>query len=151
VSVTLAFNLTAYTALARLEAAAGAIADTLMAGQQLLQWHEGRATALLGGSASGAAAGGSAGATLLARPPTAVRWFLDELAAGQGAAHVGRALTEDSEGAHPLLLRELTAWARVQEADAAALGGSAGGAAVAAAAALPPAVATAVTPTAAAR
>jgi hypothetical protein len=133
--VTLAFNLTAYTALTRLETAAGAVADALMSSQQLLQWHETRATAVLGGSGAAAAAAagsdtGSSGATVLGRAPTAVRWFLDELAAGQGAEHVRRALTEDSEGAHPLLLREIGAWQQVQDRDGAAAAAASGVAAL---------------------
>ena len=108
VAVTLAFSLSAYTALLRLEAQAGAVADALMSAQQLLLWHDARAAAVMG---SGSSAPGG-----LARAPTPVSWFIGELAAGQGVERVTRALEEDAT-AHALLLRELQAWLQQQERD----------------------------------
>jgi hypothetical protein len=118
VAVSLAFSLAAYTALLRLEAQAGAVADALMCAQQLLLWHEARASALTGGGGSAGGGAGQGGA--LQRAPTPVAWFVGELAAGQGPSRVRRAL-EDDASAHPSLLRELAAWQQLQERDGASL------------------------------
>ena len=140
VAVTLGFSLASYLALLRLEAQAGAVADALMSAQQVLLWHEARAAAVLGAPAKAGGAGAPA-ATLLARAPAPVAWFLAELAAAAaaqaggggggsagagaqgGAARLLRALEEDAAEAppHPLLARTLEAWARQQELDEAAL------------------------------
>jgi hypothetical protein len=116
VAVTLGFSLSAYTALLRLEAAAGAISDALMSAQQLLLWHETRAAAVLG-----AATDGGATASLLPRAPYFVQWFVAELGAGQGLDAVRRSLSEESETPpHVLLGKELDEWVKVEERDAAA-------------------------------
>lgn len=112
VAVTLAFSVTAYTALLRLEAQAGAVADALMSAQQLLLWHDARAAAAL----KPAAGGSSSSPGLLQRAPMPVQWFMAELLAGRGADRVQRALTEDST-AHSLLLREVDLWQQQHERD----------------------------------
>lgn len=117
VAVTLAFNLTAYTALLRLEAQAGAVADALMSAQQLLLWHEARALAALGSANSSTHSGA------LFSAPTPIRWFLGELAAGQGVDRVIEAVEGDAL-AHPLMLQVLHAWRQQRERDLRALGGA---------------------------
>ena len=113
VAAALGFSIAAYTALLRLEAAAGAVADTLMAAQQLLLWHDARAAALIGATAAAVAAGrGASSATLLQAAPQPIAWFLAELAGSMGAERVRAVLSEDGEQTHPLLLRELEAWDR---------------------------------------
>lgn len=123
VAVTLAFNLTAYMALLRLEAQAGAVADALMSAQQLMLWHEAHAAAVLGAAAGGAGSSSASGRSgLLTRTPAPVQRFIGELAWGQGADHVQRALQEDSGGsAHPLLLKEVVEWRQQQDRDKEAL------------------------------
>lgn len=126
VAIALGFSLSAYTALLRLEAGAGATADTLLAAGQLLAWHEARAAAVMGATASGVQAGGGAGDshTCLSALPAPVVTFLGDLAAGVGVARVTDALRDEADTPHPLLAPAVAAWALQQERDAEPGGGA---------------------------
>lgn len=133
-AVKVSFNMTAYLALLRLEAAADSIANTALCASEILNWHHKRAGQPNAGNSSGqgdqssgstgagsnssasaGAAAGSGGLVLMGMPPADVTWGLGLVADISSVDVVRRGMADVPPAAQAMLGAILDEWQRWQQ------------------------------------